>query len=885
MLRIKTSNKLSHPPRKHASTKNCFKWLPLLVVIVANTFLFAYSQFIFSVNATYVEGLITQDTVWTLIDSPFIVSKDVIVQQGVTLTIEPGVEIRFGGNFSLIVNGKLVANGTPDKMITFTSNKLSPELGDWNTIELNGTQAQCVVAYCSIKYAEDGLVIKNSTAKIENSIISNSSRSGIYITGNNNILIQNNIIKSNGGGILLTGDSISGANISQNIVSFNTNSGIHLDANAYNNIKISNNNISTNNIGFHITGNATTYISNNTISYNTIGFLYEQAEGHEAHWNDIYGNEMGMEVLGDATVNATYNYWGHETGPYHVSLNPMGKGNPVGGDGVNLDFIFFLTAPVSYRGQNKPPMVKLLTDKKVVSPNQNVTFIATASWDERRVDQYFFDFGDGSNSGWTTLSVFVHRYSSIGTYYATLKVMDDFGAVNTTAPLEIKCQPLLPLDVSLIPSNFNVSAGEQVSVTVHVTYGANAVENANVTLFAILGRNFASLSGLTNSTGHFVTQFTAPNVTEITNLRMTVTASKDGYADGSDYKYLMILPPLLVEVTANPDTIKAETTSNIMVHVTYNGMPISDVIVIVSSDSGGIFDQEIKATDMNGDCMFIFTAPQTTTKLDITVTATAIISGYLERQGQTKVTVEPKVLSVQVVANPVLIKSEMTSNVTVLVTYESNPISDVMVTLSSDKGGSFSPQNKATDVYGLCQFTFTPPQVSVPTNVTITATATKAGYVAAVGTTQITVNLRTLQVQVTATSTTVESQKTLTITVHVTYEAKPIADAVVTVSSGGTGTFSATTGYTDSNGDCTFIFTAPQTTTQLEVNIVANANKSGYLEGMGETIVIVLPEAAPSTPVSGFPLTMILLIAAIIIVVAIILILIKLKIIVITWKE
>jgi parallel beta-helix repeat protein len=875
--------------------------------MIVTIFTFTNGHLLFSANATYIEGPITQDTVWTLIDSPFVVSKNVTIQQNATLTIEPGVEIRFGGKFSLIVNGRLVAKGTPDKIITFTSNKVTPEPGDWNAIESNGPQAQSILAYCSLKYAKDGLIIKNSTAKIENSIINNNSengvrienstaiiygneiannsRSGIYISGNNAVIIQNNTIKLNGDGILLTRSSTSGVNISQNIMIFNTQSGIHLDANSYSDVSILHNTLSTNNIGFHITGNASTYVSYNSISYNVVGFLYEQAEEHEAHWNDIYGNELGMEVLGDAVVNATYNYWGHKSGPYHVSLNPAGKGNPVGGDGVNLDFIFFLTAPVGYKDQNKPPIVKLLTDKKVVSLNQNVTFIATTSWDEGRVDQYFFDFGDGKNSGWTTLSMFVHKYSSIGTYYATLKVMDDFGAINATVPLEIKCQSLLPLDVSLTPSNFNASAGEQVSVTVHVTDGTSAVENANITLFAIWGRNFASLSGLTNSTGHFATLFTAPDVTEITNLRMTVTASKDGYADGSDYKYLMILPPLQVEVTANPDTIKSEATSNIMVHVTHNGMPISDAVVITFSDRGGSFDQEVKTTDINGDCMFIFTAPQTTTKFEVTICVTAIISGYLESQGQTKITVEPKVLSVQVVANPVLIKSEMMSNVTVLVTYESNPISDVTVTLSSDKGGSFSPQNKTTDMYGMCVFTFTSPQVTVPTNITITATATKAGYVAATGTTQITVNLRTLQVQVTTTSTTVESKKTLTLTVQVTYDAKPVADAVVTVSSGGTGAFSTTTGNTDSNGYCTFVFTAPQTTTQLEVNVVATATKSGYLDGKGEISIIVTPEVAPSTPVSGLPLTMILLIAAIIIVIAIVLILIKLKIIVITWKE
>ena len=84
-------------------------------------------------NATYVEGPITQDTIWTLVDSPFVLSNDVTVYSNATLTIESGVEVRFGGAFSLVVSGKLYANGT-DREITFTSNKEQPAVGDWNSI-------------------------------------------------------------------------------------------------------------------------------------------------------------------------------------------------------------------------------------------------------------------------------------------------------------------------------------------------------------------------------------------------------------------------------------------------------------------------------------------------------------------------------------------------------------------------------------------------------------------------------------------------------------------------------------------------------------------------------------------------------------------------------
>jgi len=83
------------------------------------------------VKATYVEGTIDKDTVWTLLDSPFVVCQNVTIMEGVTLTIEHGVEVRFGGGpFTIIVNGRLIAEGTMEKPIKFTSNKESPEAGE-----------------------------------------------------------------------------------------------------------------------------------------------------------------------------------------------------------------------------------------------------------------------------------------------------------------------------------------------------------------------------------------------------------------------------------------------------------------------------------------------------------------------------------------------------------------------------------------------------------------------------------------------------------------------------------------------------------------------------------------------------------------------------------
>jgi len=722
--------------------KKQLRVLPLLIITVLGMLMVSNKLPITSVNATYVEGHISQDTTWTLADSPFIVTKDLIVDPSVTLTIMPGVEVRFGGNFILTVAGRLSAVGTLDKMIVFTSNKVQPQPGDWNTIKFNSAM-QSTVAYVIVKYAINGITIENGTVEIRNSGISNNSQSGVYATGENHATITENTVQSNQNGILLE-YSTSGVNINNNQVSSNTQNGVYIhayayaealadyqvvskqteihdvsvssnnvsgneigiylhshavanasyyyyseafanasiyditvsnnivksntyngiriyshqtrwldpwwnrqvtqyaDANAYLNVTLIGNTLSANPKGIHVSGLATTNFTRNSISYSTYGVLYETATDNLANYNDIYSNTYGMNVSLDATVNAEYNYWGDSSGPYHISLNPSGKGDPVNGDGVNLDFIPFLTAPSGY--VNERPIARLVSDKTTVALNQPVTFDASTSSDDGRIDKYFFDFGDGDDSGWTTLSVFVYNYSSVGTYEARLTIMDDFGVTsNNNATTTVNALQLPPLNVSFTLSHSSVRYEGQTQISVHVTDGTQPVENASVKLVSNKGGSFSPASGYTNSTGDFVDTFTAPNVTEQTNVRITVTASKSGFADGSNSQDLMVLSPtaptLFVEILTNASIVKPLTTLNLTVHVTHNATPIPDATVSISSNGGGNFSALMGNTDSNGDFKSTFTAPQTTTEVNVTITATVTKSGYFDGSGQKTINV------------------------------------------------------------------------------------------------------------------------------------------------------------------------------------------------------------------------------------------------------
>jgi ABC-type glycerol-3-phosphate transport system substrate-binding protein len=60
-----------------------------------------------------VSGSIVTHTTWTLADSPITLTAMTTDNPGITLTIEPGVEVRAKSGVYLTVRGNLIALGTP----------------------------------------------------------------------------------------------------------------------------------------------------------------------------------------------------------------------------------------------------------------------------------------------------------------------------------------------------------------------------------------------------------------------------------------------------------------------------------------------------------------------------------------------------------------------------------------------------------------------------------------------------------------------------------------------------------------------------------------------------------------------------------------------------
>ena len=104
----------------------------LLWAIVCSFFIMTLSGIAHS--ETIVDSHIVADTTWTKAGSPYVVTIQLDVYPDVTLTIEPGVEVKFNSGCDLDIYGELIAVGTPTQLVVFTSSQETPSSGDWGSI-------------------------------------------------------------------------------------------------------------------------------------------------------------------------------------------------------------------------------------------------------------------------------------------------------------------------------------------------------------------------------------------------------------------------------------------------------------------------------------------------------------------------------------------------------------------------------------------------------------------------------------------------------------------------------------------------------------------------------------------------------------------------------
>lgn len=133
-------------------------------------------------------GTITTST-WSN-DKPYLVYGTVYVDSVSTLTIDPGARIHFHKGAGLWVRGSLLANGTKDSPILFTSDRLEEVYKNapdqWDGIILFSGSKNNQLDYVHIRNANIGLQVGTlehegtAVARIANSRIENMAYAGIF---------------------------------------------------------------------------------------------------------------------------------------------------------------------------------------------------------------------------------------------------------------------------------------------------------------------------------------------------------------------------------------------------------------------------------------------------------------------------------------------------------------------------------------------------------------------------------------------------------------------------------------------------------------------------------------------------------------------------------
>lgn len=191
------------------------------ISILVCTFILLLSAFVIGPSnevqaGKAVRGIIFFDTNWALADSPIWVEGSIMLPKGVNLTIEPGVEIRFNGNYTMWVNGNFTSLGTSASKIVFRSNSTSPGHLDWFKIRVNAT-SQFEVSHTDFENAFTAVELMGRDGDSFSNLSFSNSFIGLAALWSSDVSVTNSSFSDVYHGLKLTNSS--------NLVSGNTFNG------------------------------------------------------------------------------------------------------------------------------------------------------------------------------------------------------------------------------------------------------------------------------------------------------------------------------------------------------------------------------------------------------------------------------------------------------------------------------------------------------------------------------------------------------------------------------------------------------------------------------------------------------------------------------------
>lgn len=277
-------------------------------------------------------GTINRSTLWPAKYSPYVVTSDIVVTEGATLTIEAGTIVKFAAGTRLEIFGgsSLVANGTAAQPIVFTSIKddsvggdtnrdgaaTTPEPGDWRDLTF-GTSTQETfgsLTHARVSYGTQ-LIVRHSVPALHDVTSTKMSSYGLYLESptTSSYTLDRLTLTDSARNLWL--QAVPGTTTIQNCV-IRGATGTAVEAHGGTAARLVSNSIEYNRGGLAIFADGTSplYLRYNAITNNRTS----------------EGVNRGIQTPGPATIDAQYNWWGSTTGPEIVGQANTGGGGQIG---------------------------------------------------------------------------------------------------------------------------------------------------------------------------------------------------------------------------------------------------------------------------------------------------------------------------------------------------------------------------------------------------------------------------------------------------------------------------------------------------------------------------------------------------------------------------